>query len=451
MDVAIIGAGWAGLAAAVEATRAGHRVTLFEAARIAGGRARALAPEVSIRAAGLPGTGERDAGRTTLDNGQHVLIGAYTETLRLMREVGVSEADVLLRQPLSLRFPDGTGIALPAWPAPWNLLAGIASARGWSIRDKSSLMAAALRWRWAGFTCGPRATVAQLCRRVTPRVMAELIEPLCVSALNTPVAEASAAVFLRVLHDALFTVRGGGDLLIPRLDLGAVFPAPALRWLIAHGANVRPGTRVDSLQKVQKIVGAAAAGWRVDGEGFAGVIIACPPREAARLVQAALSARTSLPGNASGAEVTQWCEAALALRFLPIATVYAHAPRGFGAPVLALHCDPEDAPAQFVFDRGSIGGAPGLLAFVVSAGSTDRDWLEATVVRQARRQLGIDVSPLRTVVEKRATFACVPALRRPGLRIAPGLLACGDYVDGPYPATLEGAVRSGVAAAAALG
>ena len=264
MEVAIIGAGWAGLAAAVEATRAGHRVTLFEAARIAGGRARALAPEVSIRAAGLPGTGERDAGRTTLDNGQHVLIGAYTETLRLMREVAVSEADVLLRQPLSLRFPDGTGIALPALPAPWNLLAGIASARGWSIRDKSSLMAAALGWRWAGFTCGPRATVAQLCRRVTPRVMAELIEPLCVSALNTPVAEASAAVFLRVLHDALFTVRGGGDLLIPRSDLGAVFPAPALRWLIAHGGERAAGNTRGQLAESAKKSSARrppAGGW----------------------------------------------------------------------------------------------------------------------------------------------------------------------------------------------
>ncbi|MCB2024915.1 MAG: FAD-dependent oxidoreductase, partial [Ottowia sp.] len=92
-----------------------------------------------------------------------------------------------------------------------------------------------------------------------------------------------------------------------------------------------------------------------------------------------------------------------------------------------------------------------LLAFVVSASDGERAAVEAAVVRQARAQLGLTVTPVRTLTEKRATFACTPALVRPPQRIAPGLLACGDYVQGPYPATLEGAVRSGLAAAEALG
>jgi hypothetical protein len=120
----------------------------------------------------------------------------------------------------------------------------------------------------------------------------------------------------------------------------------------------------------------------------------------------------------------------------------------------ALHSGP-DAPAQFVFDHGRLGGTPGLFA-AVSSGA--RSWAErgaAAVAEVLNRQLtnsfpaGTWVSPLtavRTLIERRATFVCAPALRRPATAVAPGLTAAGDYIDGPYPATLEGAVRSGLAA-----
>ena len=107
-------------------------------------------------------------------------------------------------------------------------------------------------------------------------------------------------------------------------------------------------------------------------------------------------------------------------------------------------------PAQFVFDRGQLGGPAGLLAFVISTSEGTRADIEALVIAQAKAQLGLDLQPLQTVVEKRATFACTPGLVRPGKLVAPGLYACGDYIDGPYPATLEGAVRSGMAVAQLL-
>ena len=107
-------------------------------------------------------------------------------------------------------------------------------------------------------------------------------------------------------------------------------------------------------------------------------------------------------------------------------------------------------PAQFVFDRGQLGGPAGLLAFVVSAAQGERSMLQTQVLAQAQAQLGLALQALQTVVEKRATFACTPGLQRPSPTIAPGLLACGDYVAGPYPATLEGAVRSGCAVVALL-
>ena len=73
------------------------------------------------------------------------------------------------------------------------------------------------------------------------------------------------------------------------------------------------------------------------------------------------------------------------------------------------------------------------------------------MLAQAQTQLGLTLQAVQTIVEKRATFACTPNVQRPALHIAPGLFACGDYVAGPYPATLEGAVRSGIAAVTLAG
>lgn len=425
MKVAIVGAGWAGLAAAIAAVQAGAQATVFEAARALGGRARAL------QAGGADGT------PLTLDNGQHILIGAYTESLRLMRLVGVDPAAALHRQPLALEFPDATGLRLPDLPPPWDALVGIARARGWGWRDKAALLRTAAAWRLAGFRCAPQATVEQLCAPLTRRLIDEFIDPLCVSALNTPAREASGSVFLRVLQDSLFSGRGGSHLLLPRTDLGALFPEAAARWLQARGAQVHTGRRVQAIST-------GGGAWRVDGEPFDTVLLATPSTEAARLARTAQGSEPVLP-------VQDWITQAEALRFIPITTVYAQAPRASGpvlpGPMLALR--PEAGqPAQFVFDRGRLGGPAGLLAFVVSASEADRARVEAQVLAQARSQLGLeDLQPLQTVVEKRATFACTPGLQRPRMALAPGLWACGDYTEGPYPATLEGAVLSGGAAA----
>jgi squalene-associated FAD-dependent desaturase len=421
VKVAIIGAGWAGCAAAVEATRRGQQVTVFEAARMPGGRARRV-------------DGQLPDGRTlALDNGQHILIGAYSDTLRLMADVGMDADAALLRLPLTLRFPDGAGLALPRLPAPLDALAGIASARGWSWRDKLPLLKAALHWQWSGFRCAPELTVAQLCRTLSPAVMATLIEPLCVSALNTPAERASAQVFLRVLHDALFAQSGGSNLLLPRTDLSALLPEAALAWVAQRGGKVCLGQRVQALVP-------DAEGWQVDGAAFDRVILACPPAEAARLAES------------SGLPCAPWLAQARALQFEAITTVYALSPGArLDLPMLTLRATAPDgeAPAQFVFDRGQLGGPPGLLAFVLSASTGDKAALTQRVLAQGERQLGLTkLQAVQTVVEKRATFACLPGLQRPAAQVLPGLLACGDFIAGPYPATLEGAVRSGLQAAA---
>jgi hydroxysqualene dehydroxylase len=165
--VAVIGAGWAGCAAAVEAVRLGHAVTLFEAARTPGGRAR----RVDGLLQGQP---------VTLDNGQHILIGAYSETLRLMADLGIDQPTSLHRLPLTLQFPDGSGLKLPNspyLPAPLDAFAGILTARGWSWTDRLSLLKVALGWQLKGFRCASDQSVADLCCGLTAATMAQLIEP----------------------------------------------------------------------------------------------------------------------------------------------------------------------------------------------------------------------------------------------------------------------------------
>lgn len=408
----IVGAGWAGLSAAVAATQAGWRVSLFEAAHIAGGRARSLQQNF----AGKP-----------LDNGQHLLIGAYRDTLSLMRAVGLEPDELLHRMPLDLRYANGEGLHLPDWPMPFNLLAGLGRTQGWTLADKASLIQAAWQWQWQRqhFECDPTWTVTRLCQetRLSPAVVTQLIEPLCLSALNTAMHEASATVFLRVLHDALLGGKGSSDLLVPRVDLGALLPDACLAWLSQHGAEIQLGMRLTA-DRVEALHNAASSDQAL--------LLACPPWEAARLV-----------ANISPA----WADQCAQLQHTAIATVYLHCTdthfKGLARTMVALLSSPQ-APAQFVFDKGALSQQHGLLAAVVSACTTERDDISEQVQAQVREQLGLThLEVVQTVVEKRATLACTPQLNRPASYVTEGLWACGDYIRGPYPSTLEGAVQSG--------
>jgi hydroxysqualene dehydroxylase len=419
-SLAIVGGGWAGLAAAVRAAEAGNAVTLFEMAPQLGGRARGVEVDGML-----------------LDNGQHILIGAYTRTLALMATVGADAKALLDRRQLELRYPDGRGLKLPRGPA-WLVFAwAVWWCRGWTLFDRLALLGCAATWALRGFRCAPDLSVDALCEGLPPRVRELLIDPLCVAALNTPATQASAALWLRVLRDALFSGPGSADLLLPRRSLAELVPQPAAAWLLQAGVDLRLATRV---QQLLPQVGT----WLVDGESFDHVVLACTASEAARL---------ALP------HAPAWAAQAQALRYEPIVTVYL---RCLGAllpaPMTALQ-EGLQAPAQFAFDHGALGATPGLFAFVISGA---RRWVdvglpatEAAVLAQAQAAFAPSTWPttptvVRSVAEKRATFACVPNLVRPAATVAPGLWAAGDYVDGPYPATLEGAVRSGEAAVALM-
>ncbi|MCH7342104.1 hydroxysqualene dehydroxylase HpnE [Pelomonas sp. CA6] len=423
MRVAVVGGGWAGLAAAVRACELGAQVHLYEMAARPGGRARSL-----------------DGGEPSLDNGQHILIGAYADTLALMRRVGADPERLLLRLPLRLSYPDGDRLALGRGPTALAFTRAVLTAPRWPWAARLSLLRRLLRWRVRGFHAADDMTVAGLCEGLHALPWREFVAPLCVAALNTPPERASAAVFLRVLRDALFSGPGGADLLLPRQGLGALLPEPALRWLHAQGAVVQRGHRVQGLRPA-----GVPGGWLLDEDPrpFDAVLLCCSSQEAARLTQP---------------QAPAWSAQATGLSFEPIVTVYlTHPGARLPAPMLALHEGP-DAPAQFAFDLGQLGLAPGHFSLVISgAAPWLKRGLQATsrlALHQARQALGWgDGGQIHQVIaEKRATFSCTPGLRRPPARVAPGLWAAGDYVQGPYPATLEGAVKAGLAAAeAALG
>jgi len=435
LRVAVVGGGWAGCAAAVELAANGVHATLIESARSLGGRARAV--EVQGR---------------LLDNGQHILLGAYGETLRLLRQVGIDPDQALLRLPVQMRYPeappDGSGgmdFVAPRLPAPLHLLVALLRARGLQRADKLALARFTSAARWMGWVLYTDCSVDELLARFdqTPRLNRLLWHPLCIAALNTPPARASAKVFLAVLRDSLGARRrAASDMLLPRLDMGALFPQAAAGYVARQGGAVLTGTRVAGVER-------EGDGWRLDLQGkaavFEAVVLATPASITAQLLGGHAPALAQQLGS---------------LGYEPIATCYLQYDSSLrlDLPFYALLDDPAAGRwGQFAFDRGQLDASqPGLLAVVVSAAADaanlDQDALAAAIAAQLAADLRRPelASPAwtRVITEKRATFSCTPGLVRPGIDTAlPGLVLAGDYTASDYPATLETAVQSGAQAA----
>jgi squalene-associated FAD-dependent desaturase len=431
-SVAIIGGGWAGLTAALKTRADGHHPELFEMAPNLGGRARSNG--VDTAPGGEP-SASSDAYTLRLDNGQHILIGAYSRTLFWMRWLGQDSDRAFMRTPLALVKPSGGGLRLPRGNPTIAFAQACLRVREWPLHNRVALLAWAARQRWHGFQCEPQVSVQQLCKGLAPAVQRDLIEPLCVAALNTPAERASASVFLRVLRDALLDGPGSSDLLLPRLPLARLFPEPAQRWLEQRGVAIHKPHRVNSIEATPQ------GAWKVDGKAFDAAILACSSKEASRLVRAINP---------------HWAAQADALRFEPIVTAYyrtATTPSSWPFPMLMLQADDREFPAQFVFNHEAISGQGGVIAAVVSGAGPWVERGQSETDRALQRQLSMhlpqasDMKLLAQITEKRATFSCEVGLLRPDAAIARNLFAAGDYVDGPYPATLEGAVRSGEFAA----
>ncbi|MCR4303316.1 MAG: hydroxysqualene dehydroxylase HpnE [Gallionella sp.] len=438
MNPAIIGGGYAGMAAAVALAGHGIPVTVFESARQLGGRARGFP---------LSHRGRVGEGETMLDNGQHLLLGCYRQTLRLIELTGGNIEKDFLRLPLQLDLHGEFYLKAPRLPAPLNLLAALFMAQGltWSERMKAVRFMLALRR--INFTLpspaggggaggeGNDMTVADLLAQhgQDAGLVHKLWEPLCIAALNTPISKASAQVLLNVLRDALNRSRADSDMLLPRINFTALFPQRAANYVEQHGGKVYTSCGVDALRPLEDSIEITTARGT---ERFSHVICATSPAVAAKLLR-----------PISGLEsVVAQIEA---LQHQPIYTVYLQYPVTVRLPhpMLGLH----QRYSQWLFDKGQISGQHGLLAAVISAEGIhqelSQDELAQKVIAELCEEFGISGQPawVKVIAEQRATFCCAPNLQRPSQQTpVPRLLLAGDYTMGDYPATLEGAVMSGL-------
>ncbi|MCC7326009.1 MAG: FAD-dependent oxidoreductase [Burkholderiales bacterium] len=441
--VAIIGGGWAGCAAAVELAAHGIPVTVYETAPVLGGRARRVERD------GLP-----------IDNGQHLLLGAYTATLAMLARVH-DEADArstLLRLPLAIvpfgpRQRDALTLRARRGPGRLGLLVGLLCARALSVRERVANIAWFRELERSGFARPPQETVAGMLAPLPPRVAHLLWEPLCIAALNTPATAASAQVFANVLRAAFAGAGGASDFLLPATDLSTLFPEAAARHLARHGGHVRIDARA---QIVAADSGGVTLAVSDRAERAAAVVVAVGPHQLRQaFAREALSAH---PPLAAAIDVLD------TLDYEAIVTVWlGYATRvQLPAPIARL----DDAPGQWLIDRpdvlarGDRRRLPPLAQLVsvtISAGGPQTTVPQAELVQAVDAQLRRAAPALprcawsQVIAERRATYACTPRRATPaGPRLAPGVYVAGDYVDTVYPATLEAAVRSGVAAAAAV-
>jgi len=398
--IAVIGAGYAGLAAAVTLAGRGAQVTVFESGPVPGGRARRITSQGQ-----------------TMDNGQHILVGAYATLFSLMRIVGVP-ADAVLRVPLELHYADGFRFRALYFPAPLGLLAGLLLARGLPWRERTGAVRFMLALRRLGFRLAEDCSVSALLARYAQdgRIAHYLWNPLCVSALNTLPERASANVFLTVLRDTLAGDNEASDLILPRVDLSRLFPEPAADWLRAKGAEVRCGTTVRDLGALR--------------QEYEAVILAIGPHQL----------KTLLP------------EPVPEFEYQPITTCYLQyeARTRLPFPMLGL----AHGLVQWVFDRGLLLGEKGRLAAVISAQGDHQQMTQDELAATCHRELAAVLPGLpapqwtRVIAEKRATITVQAGIRRPPIETGvPGVFLAGDFTDPEYPPTLEAAARSGVRAA----
>ena len=425
MDVIIIGAGWAGLAAAVELAAHNVSVTVVERARQLGGRARSLS-----------------FNGCRIDNGQHILLGAYKTVLSLLSRLNIPEDRVFRRIPLDLLMRNTRGAQVhlhaPNLPAPLHMLWALLTMQGLPLSKRWAALHLSLAMQRNQFIVDPDVPLLTYLQQHDQgtEIIESLWQPLCLATLNTPIAQASTSLFLKVMADAFFDTRAASDLLVPLTDLGHCFPEGARDYIEQHGGSVRIGKRALKVYTKNGI----ANGVELEQEGILAehVIIATAPRACHDLLQ-------TNPALATMAAPLE------GLMSLPICTLYLQYPEN-----ITLNRDfigVLGATTQWLFDRGRLTGARGLFAAVISGPGEHMKIDNAALTKNIIAEIAAlfpdwpPPSETKLIREKQATFSAysdVNRLRPHCQTSVSGLWLAGDYTATGYPSTLEGAALSGV-------
>jgi squalene-associated FAD-dependent desaturase len=449
-DVVVIGAGFAGLSAAVRLTQRGARVLVLEGRSRLGGRATAFA--------------DRETGQL-VDNGQHILMGCYTETLAFLRDIGAQD-NVRVDPQLAVTMIDRAGrrtrLSCPALPAPLHLAAGVLEWEALSWRDRLSVLGMATplknaRRELAGAAVrasSPDETVENWLIRngQTPRLREMLWDPLALAALNQPTDRAAAPPFARVLAEMFSDDPRAAAIALPTKPLHLMYAEPARAFIERHGGSVRTGA---SATVVLGPGGDAIAGARVGAEtiGASHVISSVPWFALPELF------------DQEPAMLRDVIDRARRMASSPIVTVNLWFDRRvLDLPLLGL----PGRAMQWVFDKDQIvtrtdgeRAGVGHLSLVSSGAADILAETNVQLVHRAHAEL-LDALPAvraarllnATVVrEPRATFSLAPGQpARPSTETAlKGFLLAGDWTATGLPATIEGAVRSGNRAAQGIG
>lgn len=433
-DAIVIGAGCAGFSAATALAARGARVLVVEARPGLGGRATAFRD---------PDTGER------VDNGQHILMGCYHDTLAFLERIGASDR-VTWQSGLKLPMIDRQGhhsvLSLPALPPPLNVLAGVLAweALGWSERLSVLKIGQLLK---SGESHDPprHESVRQWLMRhgQAARLLELFWEPLALAALNQSIDQAEASHFKKVLERVFGPDPAAAALVLPSVPLDEMYAEPARHWLLQRGSDVR----VHAPAKVS-----------IDGERVRGVLVRDEHIEAPIVISTVPWHGFHALFDAPPAALADTIANADRLASLPIVTVNLWFDRAvMDEPLVGL----PSRHFQWVFDRRAlVGGATSHLSLISSGAETivakNNHELMALALSEVRDALpaarSAELRKSVAVREKRSTFSLAPdAPPRPGTRTAiEGFLLAGDWIETGLPATIESAVMSGRWAADAV-
>jgi len=420
-SVIIVGGGWSGLSAAVNLLKAGYQISLFESAKQLGGRARCVA-----------------FGKHRVDNGQHLLLGAYTQTLSVMETCGVDLHSALLRKTLNLLVIDKNkqefNLKLGSLPAPLNILAAFLSLDNISLAARIRTCGFLIKLRLCNFKLKHDISVESLLRHQPKQLIQQFWEPLCLAALNTSIKDSSAQIFLNVIKDSFTQGSDASDFLIPKVDLANLFVHPAMQYIDKQGGNILLG------KKIVKILADKESPSVVDPDGNIysadHIIIAGSP-----------SSTVALLKNSDLLESHQ--HLLEQFEYEPICTIYLQYSHDISLPQPMIGLS--NCTGQWIFDRNFCNQA-GLMAVVISASGPHMQLDKMTLAQIISDELSElfgwpDADKALVIREKRATFKSsvnISASRPNNATSDARIWLCGDYTASRYPATLEAAVHSGL-------